>query len=144
MNDHNLIPMNRRSESERREISRKGGIASGQKRLKKKHGKELVRAILEMKETDKRIIEEMLRLGLNQSDLTNEVVMHVRQIEKAKRKADTNAYNSVNKAAGYIDEDISIDLNIEKEPTIIFSRPGQNSEPESEPDSESEPKPETE
>jgi hypothetical protein len=122
MNEDNLIPTNQRSESERREMARKGGVASGRSRLRKKHGKELVRAILEMKETDPRIIDEMVRLGLNKTDLTNEVVMHVRQIEKAKRKADTKAYNAVAKAAGYVGEDVSIDINIDNEPPVIIFR----------------------
>ena len=103
MNEENLIPIQSRSTSEQRAIQSKGGINSGKARLRKKHGKELVRAILEMKESDPRIIEEMKKLGLNEKDLTNEVVMHVRQVEKAKRKADTKAYISVNKAAGYTD-----------------------------------------
>ena len=122
MNEDNLIPIQSRTTSEQRAIQKAGGIASGKSRLRKKHGRELVRAILEMKETDPRIIDEMVRLGLNKTDLTNEVVMHVRQIEKAKRKADTKAYNSVNKAAGYIGEDVSIDINIDNEPPVIIFR----------------------
>lgn len=121
MNEQNLIPNNKRSPSEVRENGRKGGIASGKSRLRKKHGKELVRAILEMKEADPRIINEMIRLGLNKSDITNEVVMHARQIEKAKRKADTRAYNAVNKAAGYIEDDgVNINIATEEPPVIVF------------------------
>lgn len=121
MNTDNLVPIQSRTTSEQRAIQKAGGIASGKARLKKKHGRELVRAILEMKETDPRIIDEMVRLGLNKTDLTNEVVMHVRQIEKAKRKADTKAYNSVNKAAGYIEDDgVNINIATEEPPVIIF------------------------
>ena len=104
-NEQNLIPFNKRTENETRELGRKGGRASGKSRLRKKHGKELVRALLEMKEADPRIIEELERLGINASEITNEVAMHIRQIEKAKRKADTNAYKAVNQAAGYTDDD---------------------------------------
>lgn len=125
MSTDNLIPFDQRTEEEQREIRRKGGIASGKSRLRKKHGKELVRAILEMRETDPRIIEEMVRLGLNKTDLTNEVVMNVRQIEKAKRKADTKAFNAIQKAAGYIDEDVNIDINIDNQPPVIVFSPGQ-------------------
>ena len=104
-NEKNLIPFDKRTENETRELGRKGGKASGKARLRKKHGKELVRALLEMKEADPRIIEELERLGINASEITNEVAMHIRQIEKAKRKADTNAYKAVNQAAGYTDDD---------------------------------------
>ena len=121
MNEQNLSPNNKRSPSEVRENGRKGGIASGKSRRRKKHGKELVRAILEMKEADPRIINEMIRLGLNKTDITNEVVMHARQIEKAKRKADTRAYNAVNKAAGYIEDDgVNINIATEEPPVIVF------------------------
>lgn len=103
----NLRPV--RTEDEARELGRRGGIASGKARLRKKHGKELVRALLEMKETDPRLVEDMMKLGLAENDITNEVVMHIRQIEKAKRKADTSAYNAVNKSAGYDELNIKTD-----------------------------------
>lgn len=91
--------------AEAREIGRKGGIASGRARLRKKHGKELLRALLEMPETDERIIAELERLGIAPKDATNEVALHVRQLEKAKRKADTNAYKAVLQAAGLTKEE---------------------------------------
>lgn len=125
MSTDNLIPNSERTPKERQELARKAGIASGKARLRKKHGKELVRAILEMKETDPRIIEEMVRLGLNKTDLTNEVVMNVRQIEKAKRKADTKAYTAIQKAAGYVDEDVNIDISIDNQPPVIVFSSGQ-------------------
>lgn len=99
-NEQNLIDAAHRSQSEVRENGRKGGIASGRSRLRKKHGKELLRALLEMPETDERIIAELERLGIVPKDATNEVALHIRQIEKAKRKADTNAYKAVLAAAG--------------------------------------------
>ena len=42
MNEENLIPMSERSESEVRELGRKGGIASGEARREKKLLKELL------------------------------------------------------------------------------------------------------
>ncbi len=104
-NEQNLIPFSERTENEQREIRRKGGKASGKARLRKKHGKELVRALLEMKEVDPRIIEELQKLGLDAKEITNEVAMHIRQIEKAKSKADTNADKAVSHAAEYAYED---------------------------------------
>lgn len=106
MNEQNLIRNEDRTPSELREITRKGGIASGRSRLRKKHGKELLRALLEMPETDERIISELERLGIVPKDATIEVALHVRQLEKAKRKADTNAYKAILQAAGLTsDED---------------------------------------
>ena len=113
MNEQNLIPFNQRAESEQRAIRSAGGVASGRaRRLKGKHGRELVRALLEMKETDPRIIAELEALGIKAADATNEVAMHARQMEKAKRKADTAAYKAVNQAAGYMDQDDAQGANI--------------------------------
>lgn len=105
MNEQNLIPLSDRTKSEQREIARKGGIASGRARLAKKHGRELVRALLAMPETDERLLAEIEALGIAPKDATSEVVMHARLIQKAKRKADTEAYKAINKAAGYMEEE---------------------------------------
>jgi hypothetical protein len=120
-NPENLIPFDKRTESEQREIRRKGGIASGKARLKKKAGKELVRAILAMKEKDGQIQDEIRKEGIVDADMTKEVAMHVRQIQKAIRKADTRAYAQVLKAAGYTeDEGININIASEEPPIIVF------------------------
>ena len=144
-NEENLIPFNKRTESEQRAIARKGGIASGKERLRKKFGKDLVRAILAMKEKDQQIKDEIKKEGIAESDMTKEVAMHVRQIQKAIRKADTRAYSQVLKAAGYTeDEGLNINIASDEAPVIVFGKPGQNSEPKLESDSESEPESESE
>lgn len=107
-NEQNLIKNAERTPTERKELARKAGIASGKARLKNKHGKELVRAILAMKEADPQILDEFRDLGLDPAEVTNEVTMHIRQIQKAKKKSDTKAYNAVNKAAGYEEQTVNI------------------------------------
>ena len=47
MNDGNLIPQDKRTESERREIARKGGLASGAARRKKASIQNALRSLLE-------------------------------------------------------------------------------------------------
>lgn len=47
MNEQNLIPNSQRTPEELREITRKGGIASGKARREKKRAKEVARAILD-------------------------------------------------------------------------------------------------
>lgn len=101
MNEQNLIPMDHLTESEQRELQRKGGIASGEARRRKKHGKELIRMLLEMQAKDGRLIKQAVDAGVAADDVTNEVILHLRQMEKAALKADTNAYTAVMKAAGY-------------------------------------------
>lgn len=120
-NPETLIPLNSRPEEERRSIQSKGGKASVRARLKKKAGRELVRAILAMKEKDEQIKGEIRKEGIADSDMTKEVAMHVRQIQKAIRKADTRAYAQVLKAAGYTeDEGININIASEEPPVIVF------------------------
>ena len=46
MNDRNLIPMNKRTPSEQREITRKGGIESGKARRRKKTLKDISKMFL--------------------------------------------------------------------------------------------------
>lgn len=101
--NENLQPV--RTEEEARAKGRKGGIASGKARLAKKKGRELVQALLAMKEPDPRILADLEAMGVDPKQVTKEVAMHVRQIEKAIRKADTTAYREVNRMAGYLDED---------------------------------------
>ena len=120
-NIENLHPLNTRPEEERKAIASKGGRASVKARLKKKAGKELVRAILAMKEKDEQIQGEVRKEGIADADITKEVAMHVRQIQKAIRKADTRAYAQVLKAAGYTEDDgININIASEEPPVIIF------------------------
>lgn len=101
MNEQNLIPTNQRSEDEARALGRKGGIASGKARRIKSRGRKLIQDLLALRCQDPQIVDNLCReYGINSADLTNEVAMTLRQVQKATRKADTNAYNSVLRAAG--------------------------------------------
>lgn len=63
MNEENLIPMNQRSESEVRELGKKGGIASGEARREKKMLKELLEdALSKGTETDNEYVNITLAL----------------------------------------------------------------------------------
>lgn len=112
MENSNLIPVTERSKDEARELGRRGGINSGKARLRKKRGRELLRELLAMPETDPRIVAEMERLGIADKDIINEVVAHARQIEKAKRKADTAAYKTVMQVAGYMQDEETADRSV--------------------------------
>ena len=99
----NLIPV--RSVEEARQKGRAGGIASGRARLAKKHGRELAQALLAAKELAPDVLAEVAKsFGLDESQVTKEVAMQARQIDKAIRKADTKAYLAVNKVTGVLDE----------------------------------------
>lgn len=112
MNEQNLIPNSQRTPSELREQTRRAGIASGRARLRKKHGRELMRAMLALKEPDPRILADLQALGINPEDITKEVAMQARQLEKAIKKADTAAFKEVNRLAGYADDEAATNVNV--------------------------------
>lgn len=105
MNDENLIPGYHKITVEE---ASKGGRASGRARRIKSTGRKLVRDLLALRQPDPKIVADLERYGVNVKDLTNEVAMTLRQLDKAIRRADTVAYNAVLKAAGYLTEDINI------------------------------------
>ena len=120
-NEENLHPLNTRSAEERKRIASAGGRASVRAKLRRKQGRELVRAILSMKEGDSQIMAELRKEGIVDADMTKEIAMHVRQIQKAIRKADTRAYHEVMRAAGYTeDEGVNINIASEEPPVIVF------------------------
>lgn len=51
--NENLIPQNKRTKAERREIARQGGIASGKARREKKQVRDFINAWLDEEHTDK-------------------------------------------------------------------------------------------
>ncbi len=60
----NLIPLGERSREERREIGRKGGIASGKARRLKKAQAEILRQVLACEITDKEAREKLIANGM--------------------------------------------------------------------------------
>lgn len=95
-NEKNLIPQNKRTKKEQREIARKGGIASGKARAERKTFKEELIALLENGNT-----QEKLSLAI---------------IKKA-MKGDTKAFEVIRDTVGEkptekIEADITSDINI--------------------------------
>lgn len=70
MNEDNLIPGNRRSQSENRENGKKGGIASGKKRKQNAEFKRLTKLFLDAKPSEKS--QEILkRMGFDDDEINN-------------------------------------------------------------------------
>lgn len=63
----NLIPSNQRSEDERREIARNGGIKSGETRRRKANLKKAVKNIFEMDVPDGEIKDTLETMGIDAS-----------------------------------------------------------------------------
>ena len=65
MNESNLIPFNELTEEEQRKIARKGGIASGESRRRRKTLKEELLALLEINDNNNKISLAVLQKALN-------------------------------------------------------------------------------
>ena len=109
----NLIPTNRRSKEEAKEISRRGGIESGKARKKKKDLKEALELLLLRKPNAEVKAFIKSALGIDAESLFD--AMHIKQIEKAVKSGDTSAYNAVaDRVMGKPKQEIE-QVNINKE-----------------------------
>lgn len=70
-NDENLIPMNRRTESEQRKIATAGGKASGEARRKKRNMRKAAEMLLNMpvSKNQKTLKATMQALGISEEDM---------------------------------------------------------------------------
>ena len=84
-NEENLIPFSERSESEARENGRKGGIASGAARRRKRSMKEAADYYLSLPETDRRRVNALLRDAVDAEDIDNQMSVVMGITEAAKR-----------------------------------------------------------
>lgn len=74
-NEQNLIPFSERSESEAREMGRKGGIASGVSRRRKKSLKQAADYFLSLPVTDRRHAKKLERRQVEADDIDNQMAM---------------------------------------------------------------------
>lgn len=74
-NEKNLIPMDQRSEEEARELGRKGGIASGAARRRKRSLKEAADLFLSLPVSDRRCWNRISRAGVDPEDIDNQMAM---------------------------------------------------------------------
>ena len=74
-NEKNLIPMDQRSQSEARDFGQKGGIASGVSRRRKRSLKEAADLYLSLPVKDKRMLNKIIRKGVDPEDIDNQMAM---------------------------------------------------------------------
>lgn len=98
-NEQNLIPNSQRTREELREITRKGGIASGKARRLKKTREERMRFIFDLALTNPKIIKNLESLGIDPTDMDNETAMDARMMLEA-LKGNVNAWKAM-KDEGY-------------------------------------------
>ena len=75
MNDENLIPIANRSPEEVRAMGKKGGIASGVARRRKRALKEAADLYLSLPVSDKRTWNRLARRGIGPEDIDNQMLV---------------------------------------------------------------------
>lgn len=108
-NEQNLIPNSQRTPEELREITRKGGIASGIARRQKKTLKEIGDMIGSLKVTSEKNKEIMRQAGIQDEDMINDVGAMFRLNLKA-QSGDTKAMELLAKLRGQLKEQISAEV----------------------------------
>lgn len=98
-NGINLIPLNKRTKSEQREIAKKGGIESGKIRREKKQMKEIINDLFSKPVTNQKIIDKLKTLGYEDDEITNQIAMISSAFFKA-LKGDIRAMEFLRDTAG--------------------------------------------
>ena len=98
-NEKNLIPFNKRTESEQREIAQQGGIASGVARRRKRSMREAADYYLALPETDRRSVNALLRDAVDPEDVDNQMSV-VMGIADAAKRGDARAAGVLLKMLG--------------------------------------------
>ena len=81
--ENNLIPLNERTKSEQREIARKGGIASGKARRKKKLLRQILDEIGESRLNTNEAKDIAKALSINKRDVTYDVAIMFKAVNEA-------------------------------------------------------------
>ena len=119
-NEENLVPMTDLTESERREMARKGGIASGIARREKKEQKKTIAQALEMilnaKIPDAMAKKMQAQTGISELDYRTALAYSV--ISTGIKKGDANALRVI---ADYIGEKPADNLNINADENSKFA-----------------------
>jgi len=97
-NEQNLIPGNKRSQSEARENGRKGGQKSGEVRRQRKAMKEQIEMLLSLPFKQTKQLKFIEELGIDIKDIDNQMALLVALYGKA-LKGDVQAFNTIREVA---------------------------------------------
>lgn len=96
MTSENLIPTNRRTKKEVREIARKGGKASGEARRRKADLKKALKTVLEADVHSDKVAEQLEDMGFDNSNLMAMVFAQMQQAQKG----NVRAFEAITKVMG--------------------------------------------
>lgn len=108
-NEQNLIPTNKLTESEQRELARKGGIASGIARRKKADFIKVAKALLDCDVSEKEKEQIRKTFPIDDEEISYRTMIFIKQIEEA-RKGNINSAKFLVETTGEKPND---NLNIE-------------------------------
>jgi len=111
MNEGNLIPINKRSKNEAREISQKGGQKSGETRRRNRDIKNIVAALLEAK-PDGGTVDRLKSMGIADDDITNKTALVFAMFQEA-QQGNVKAFETLMKYAGEDPEQQRKDLEMQ-------------------------------
>ena len=118
-NGINLIPLNKRTKIEQREIAKKGGIESGKIRREKKQMKEIINDLFSKPVTNQKIIDKLKTLGYKDDEITNQIAITSSAFFKA-LKGDIKAMEFLRDTAGQKPKD---EIAIVEVPKILDDIP---------------------
>lgn len=98
-NEQNLKPIVTLSREEAMRLGKKGGIASGEARRRKKMIKDNIELLLSLPIKSNKIKEQLQALGIEESEMTNQMAMIIGLWNKAV-KGDVSAFNSLRDTIG--------------------------------------------
>lgn len=98
-NEQNLIPLNKRTQRERKEIAKKGAKVTNKKKAERKKFNELFNSYLYKKITNEQIKEQMIQFGFVDKECTNKNAIVFAQYKQA-LKGSTQAFIAVRDTMG--------------------------------------------
>lgn len=110
MSQEDLIPFNKRTEAEQKEITRKGGIASGKARREKRDRHKRIQELFALAVKDPKLKANLEKMGIDVTDADLETAADARVMVELLRKGDYKAWQAMKQEA-YGDEPTKIDIS---------------------------------
>ena len=112
-NEQNLKPLNKLTKSEQREITSKGGKASGKARREKKLMREQMEMLLSLPLKNGALKQQIEEMGVNSKDIDNQMALVIATWNKA-MKGDMSALNQIREIIGEKVIEVNVNKNIDE------------------------------
>ena len=114
-NEENLIPLNKRTQRERKEISTKGANATNEQKRQRKAMREQMEMLLKLPPINAQAKQKIKELGIDEKEIDNQMLLMVTIFNKA-MKGDIQAVNVVRELTGERIQQAEVQI---KQPTFI-------------------------